>query len=211
MEIDWKDEILYKELVMWNSRLKKEAPFFQNILSNLKNKNARILDVACGTGDHMVMFSKWGYTGIGIDISDQNIEQARLLAQKNNCSDKLDFIPGEILKLENFFPNEKFDFIFCIGNTLSIFVKEERDSIIQQMMNLLNDGGVILIQVVNYLSHKNEEQWLYNPSLKRNSEGALLFHVRMMEWKNKFDKITILIIFPHPNSNACLIKSVPII
>jgi SAM-dependent methyltransferase len=193
MEIDWKDEILYKELVMWDSRLKREAPFFQDLLSNLQNKDARILDVACGTGDHMIMFTKWGFTGKGIDISEQNIEQAKILAQKNKCDDKVEFLLGEILELESYFPDEKFDFIYCIGNTLSIFDKKERDSIINQMLNLLNDKGVVIIQAVNYLSHKNDEQWFYNPSLKRTADGALLFHIRMMEWKSKFDKITMYV------------------
>ena len=193
MEIDWKDEILYKELVMWDTRLKREAPFFQDILTNLQKKDAKFLDVSCGTGDHMVMFAKWGFTGKGIDISEQNIEQAKLLAQKNNCSEKMEFVLGDILELENNFPDEKFDFIFCIGNTLSIFDKDERSRIVNQMLKLLNKNGVILIQAVNYLSHQENDQWFYNPSLKRNSDGTLIFHVRMMEWKNKFDKITMYV------------------
>jgi len=193
MEIDWKDEILYKDLVMWGTRLKREAPFFQEILQNIQKENIRILDVSCGTGDHLVMFAKWGFTGIGIDISEQNIQQARILAQRNNCNDKADFILGDILELESKIPNERFDFILCIGNTLSIFNITERKNILNQMINLLSEKGVILIQVVNYLSHRDEEHWFYNPSLKRDSNGALLFHVRMMEWKNKYDKITMYV------------------
>ncbi len=193
MDIDWKDEILYKELVSWDTRLKREAPFFQGILSKLQKKDARILDVSCGTGDHMVMLAKWGFTGKGIDISEQNVEQARLLARNNNCNEKIDFVLGDILDLEKNFSNEKFDFIFCIGNTLSIFDKDERRNIVNQMLNLLNDNGIVLLQIVNYLSHRDDEQWFYNPSLKRNSDGALIFHVRMMEWKNKYDKITMYV------------------
>ena len=192
MEIDWKDEILYKELVLWGTRLRREAPFFREILAEL-DENVKILDVSCGTGDHLVMFSKWGYTGKGIDISEQNIEQAKNLSIKNNCNERVDFILGDMLELEKNIQNEKFGFIFCIGNTLSIFNEEERSKIINQMLNLLNDKGLILIQIVNYLSHKNDEQWFYNPSLKRSSDGSLIFHVRMMEWKSKYDKITMYV------------------
>jgi SAM-dependent methyltransferase len=184
MEIEWEKEILYKDLVKWESRLKREAPFFKELLDSIDSKDPRILDVSCGTGYHLSMFAKWGYKGVGIDISELNIEHAKLLAQKTSVSDKLEFVLGDILELEKHFPEEKFDFIFCIGNTLSIFDISKRKQIISQMLNLLNKNGLILIQIVNYLSHKDEDQWFYKPNLKRTSEGVLLFHLRIMEWKD---------------------------
>ncbi|MCE7741875.1 MAG: class I SAM-dependent methyltransferase [Candidatus Heimdallarchaeota archaeon] len=193
MEIEWKDEILYKDLVKWGDRLKKEAPFFKKILEDMSKENARILDVSCGTGFHLVMLSKWGFSGIGVDISEQNVDEAVKLAKESSVQERAKFILGDILEIEKAVEGERFDFVYCIGNTLSIFSAEERNIIIQQLINALNPGGKILLQVVNYLSHSNDDVWYYNPNLKRSSNGSLNFHIRMMEWKERNQKVTMYV------------------
>ncbi|GAI06318.1 unnamed protein product [marine sediment metagenome] len=69
MEIEWKDEILYKDLIKWEKRLKSEAPFFKKLTESIEKEDLRVLDVSCGTGFHLIMHAKWGYSGIGIDIT----------------------------------------------------------------------------------------------------------------------------------------------
>ncbi|MHA1200085.1 MAG: class I SAM-dependent methyltransferase [Candidatus Heimdallarchaeaceae archaeon] len=193
MEIEWKDEILYQDLVKWGDRLEKEAPFFNKLLEGRDKEKSLVLDISCGTGFHLVMLNKWGFNGVGIDISEQNIDEAKSLAIKNSVQEKSKFILGDILETENALEDSKFDFIYCIGNTLSIFDIQERDNIIQQLIRLLNPGGKILLQVVNYMSHSNDDVWYYNPNLKRSSNGSLNFHIRMMEWKERNQKVTMYV------------------
>lgn len=194
MEIEWKNEILYQDLVKWDSRLKYEAPFFNEIIKSIDNPETRILDVSCGTGDHLVMFAKWGYRGVGIDISEHNIAAAEELSKRNKTDGKIKFIIGDMLKLEESLEGEKFDFISCIGNTFSIFTPEERTLIFNQMYNLLNVGGKILFQVVNYLSHTNETEWFYKPIILRGNSDEIQYTVRIMEWKELKEKITMYVL-----------------
>ena len=193
MEIEWQKEILYKDLVKWEKRLEKETPFFKELLDSFNSKKLRILDVSCGTGFHLVMFAKWGYQGVGIDISEKNIEEAIKLAKNNNVDNKTDFIIGDILEIEKQLKDESFDFILFIGNTFSIFSAEERKSLLNQLIVLLNKGGKILIQAVNYLSHQEEKEWFYNPNIQRDRNGSLIFYNRIMEWKEPYDKITMYV------------------
>lgn len=194
MEIEWKNEILYQDLVKWNSRLKYEAPFFNEIIKSISKPKIRVLDVSCGTGDHLVMFAKWGYEGVGIDISEQNIATAEELSKRNETESKIKFIVGDMIKLEESLEGEKYDFISCIGNTFSIFSPEERTLIFNQMFNLLNVGGKILFQVVNYLSHTSETEWFYKPNILRGSSDEIQYIVRIMEWKELKEKITMYVL-----------------
>ncbi|MBY9001168.1 MAG: class I SAM-dependent methyltransferase [Candidatus Heimdallarchaeota archaeon] len=203
MEIEWKDEILYQDLVKWDSRLKQEAPFFNELIKSINKPKSRILDVSCGTGDHLVMFAKWGFDGVGIDISEQNIAEARKIASINKVVDKVDFIVGDMLKLEETLKEEKFDFIYCIGNTFSIFTPEERAKIINEMINLLNKEGKVVIQVVNYLSHTNDSEWFYNPNISRGKNEEIQYHVRIMEWIVSKEKIRMYVLKTQQVAREC--------
>ncbi|MHA1465764.1 MAG: class I SAM-dependent methyltransferase, partial [Candidatus Heimdallarchaeaceae archaeon] len=194
MEIEWKNEILYQDLVKWDSRLKYEAPFFNEIIKGIAKPKIRILDVSCGTGDHLVMFAKWGYEGVGIDISEKNIAAAEELSKKNKTKSKIKFIVCDMLKLEESLEGERFDFINCIGNTFSIFSPKERTLIFNQMYNLLNVGGKILFQLVNYMSHTNETEWFYKPNILRGNIDEIQYTVRIMEWKELKEKITMYVL-----------------
>ena len=194
MEMDWKDEILYKDIVKWEKRLKNETPFFKELLKDTNCMESKILDVSCGTGIHLAMLAQIGYRGVGIDISNQNIYEANKIAKERKLDDKLSFILGDMLEIETIFQEEEFDFIYCIGNTLAIFNNQERKKIIDQLIKILRPGGKLLLQVVNYLSHETDEEWFYNPNSQRSTNGEINFHVRIMEWKDKFEKINMYVL-----------------
>lgn len=48
------------------------------------NKEARILDIGCGTGRHSLELARRGYDVTGIDLSTSMIEKAKALAIKEN-------------------------------------------------------------------------------------------------------------------------------
>ena len=45
-----------------------------------RNKNARILDVGCGTGRHSIELAKRGYTVTGVDLSESQLHRAKTKA-----------------------------------------------------------------------------------------------------------------------------------
>jgi len=49
-------------------------------------KNARILDVGCGTGRHAIELAKRGYSVVGIDLSESMLAHARKKAEAEKVS-----------------------------------------------------------------------------------------------------------------------------
>jgi 2-polyprenyl-3-methyl-5-hydroxy-6-metoxy-1,4-benzoquinol methylase len=48
------------------------------------DKQARILDIACGTGRHSIELAKRGYAPIGVDLSESQLQRAREKASAQN-------------------------------------------------------------------------------------------------------------------------------
>ena len=48
-----------------------------------KNKNAKILDIGCGTGRHSIELSKRGYDITGVDLSNSLLKRAKEKAAKH--------------------------------------------------------------------------------------------------------------------------------
>ena len=82
---DWFNSKYYH--ILYKNRDTSEAIFFlKNIINQLKFKDGKILDVACGKGRHAKYFNELGYEVIGTDLSQKSIEFA-----KNYSNEKLDF------------------------------------------------------------------------------------------------------------------------
>ena len=48
------------------------------------DKSLRILDIGCGTGRHTIELIKRGYTVVGVDLSDSQLERAKQKASMEN-------------------------------------------------------------------------------------------------------------------------------
>lgn len=116
------------------------------ILKRVKSGGS-ILDVAAGTGNYSLALAQEGYTVTAIDLDQEMI---------NNIIEKGDVID---VSLEAFKLNmldigqidKKFDGIICIGNSL-VHLENSDDikTVVKAFRKLLNDDGVLIIQIVNY-------------------------------------------------------------
>lgn len=107
----------------------------------------RILDAACGTGGHVLGLSSLGYDVTGIDIDASMIN----LAQEKEYAKEIDFIEGDMRSLgEHSFP-DKFDLIYCIGNSL-VHLNEVREIeiFLNKVKKLLRPSGRGVVQILNY-------------------------------------------------------------
>lgn len=90
---------------------KKQVEF---ILSVIKlNTNAKILDVACGNGRHLIEFLKLGFPCTGSDLSKDLIEVAR------NRTNKIEFYVADMRHLP--FDDDSFDLVVSMFTSFGYF------------------------------------------------------------------------------------------
>ena len=78
-----------------------------------KNKDARILELCCGTGRLTLPIAKEGYNITGVDITSSMLEQAIVKAKEADL--RIEFIQADIRSLDL---AEKYDLIFIPFNSI---------------------------------------------------------------------------------------------
>ena len=109
------------------------------LLDRLKPDTKNILDVACGTGEHLKILSQRSdYVLDGLDINPVFVK----IAQKKN--------PKSTLFLDNmtdFKLNKKYDIVMCLFS--SIGYVQTMENVVKTLKNFkthLNEGGLILVE-----------------------------------------------------------------
>ena len=77
------------------------------------DKEARILELCCGTGRLTIPIAKEGYNITGVDYTASMLNQA--IAKANEEQLSIDFVQGDIRALDL---GKKFDFIFIPFNSI---------------------------------------------------------------------------------------------
>lgn len=125
-----------------------EATFFTNLIKKYKkSKGDSLLDVACGTGEHIKYF-KQDFKTEGIDLSKELIAIAR---------DKNPDVNFEIADMTKFKASKKFDVITCLFSSIA-YIKSGKDlkKTINNFYDNLKSGGVLLVETL-FLKDKFSE------------------------------------------------------
>jgi len=108
-----------------------------------KQKDAAILEVACGDGKLLHFFKKYGYTNLaGIDISKEQVSLARQTTNNVECADTLDFLERS---------NEVYDLIIAI-DFIEHLTKDEVLNFLELCFMKLKPSGRIILQTPNAAS-----------------------------------------------------------
>ncbi len=136
----------YDKLITWRNRAKREKDFYKQLF--VDNHVRSILDCACGTGQHVIMFNKMKYLAKGSDLSASMIKKARDNAKKEGINPS--FRIADFRKLSKTF-NEPFDAINCVGNSLPHLLADgDLSKALSEMYKLLNKDGILILQERNY-------------------------------------------------------------
>ena len=142
MSIPFEEYASYYDLIYRDKDYAGECDFIEGLINpflrNREKESIKILDVACGTGNHTNILSARGYQVFGSDLSDRMIQLAGQKAEKADLSVK--YYPSGAMQNIDF--EEKFDLIICMfaaidylteKNDLMQFLKKARQ-------HLLPDG-----------------------------------------------------------------------
>jgi ubiquinone/menaquinone biosynthesis C-methylase UbiE len=104
--------------------------------------NEYILDVACGTGRHMIPLSQQGYGMVGLDVS------ANLLKIAKQRSKKIQLVRGDMRFLP--FKSQVFAGVISMDTSFGYLPSEADDSVtFVEVKRVLDQRGVFVIDVFN--------------------------------------------------------------
>ena len=124
----------------------------------LKNKDARILELCCGTGRLTLPIAKDGYNICGVDYTSSMLERAKVKAAEAGL--EINFIEADIRTLNL---QEKFDLIFIPFNSIHhLYKNEDLFKTLKGIKNHLKEGGRFLLDCFNpniqYIVEGEKEQ-----------------------------------------------------
>lgn len=108
----------------------------------------KILDLACGTGTYALALGAKGFQVYGLDLDASMVAEAKSKAEQEG---RAEFLVADMQECVKLFPPKSFGGIFCIGNSLvHLPSKEHLSTLVKNVFDLLEEGGVFISQIVNY-------------------------------------------------------------
>lgn len=121
---------------------KREAAFIIDRLGI--QTGARVLDLCCGFGRHIIELASHGFNMVGLDLSMTMLKKALADAQAQNLVIK--FVHGDMRKLSF---TGIFDAIYNVQTSFGYFDDLTNFKVLQGMFRALKPGGVVLLETVN--------------------------------------------------------------
>ncbi|GCF95581.1 methylase [Enterococcus florum] len=131
----------YDEFGPIESYLGEEEVFFKELFDEHSVKT--VLDCACGTGQHLFMFSRIGFQATGSDFSESMLEVAASHLAKHQLELPLRHADFRFLEQAH---SETFDAIVCLSTSLPhLHSDEDLLTALTSMKNRLNPGGLLVL------------------------------------------------------------------
>lgn len=136
----------YRRMIAWQQRIEREAPLLLELLDAAPDRS--LLDLGCGTGEHVAFFAQQGARAVGLDLSAAMIESAR----EHEVAGHGRFVLGDALHAAQVLGDEPpFGLALCLGNVLPHLTDDEQlDQWIAALHQVLVPGGLALVQLLNY-------------------------------------------------------------
>ncbi len=115
---------------------------FGFLKSYVKQKNAHVLDLGCGSGHYCQRFHEEGFRAYGIDLDQAMIDAAY------HRYPEISFYCKDIRDLSDL--EEKFSVIYSIGNVMAHIPIEDFEALLPVIYSKLLPNGYWIFQVVNW-------------------------------------------------------------
>lgn len=164
MQEEYKRLAKYYDIFYQSKNYKNESEFIIKLFKKYNVKS--VLDVGCGTGNHIFILEKAGFECTGLDLNSEmvNIAKEKVkspIYQADVCNFKLE---------------KKFDAIICMFATFNhLTTKDAANKALSFFYQHLNNEGVLIID-------------LHNPQNSGNKIDEFKKMKRLMSWS--YDKIS---------------------
>jgi len=140
---------LHNELAKYYDLLSSSFIDYQSEVESLdrifrKYNVKEILDVGCGTANHIIYLSKKGYRCYGLDASEQMLNIAIAKSRRENV--KIKFFKGDI---RTFILRKKFDAIISLYVLSYMLTNDELKKVLKNIYTMLKTDGLLIFNVIN--------------------------------------------------------------
>ncbi len=138
--------VQYRRLVAWERRIAREGPFLRALLQEAPDRS--VVDLGCGTGEHVAFFADEGARAVGLDRSAAMLDDA----SSHAAAGRGHFVAGDLREADQALRDQRpFGMGVCIGNVLPHLLEDEDlRAFVRSMAAVLAPGGLLLIQLLNY-------------------------------------------------------------
>jgi 2-polyprenyl-3-methyl-5-hydroxy-6-metoxy-1,4-benzoquinol methylase len=138
---------IYDDMTRFDERLDKEITILKSWQQHYGFQTA--LDVACGTGLHVLALARLGVHVTGADMSDAMLVKARKHAAESE--EDIRWIHAPMQQIASRLPGTQYDAIFCLGNSLPhLLDSADLETAFEHFATLLAPGGILVLQLLNY-------------------------------------------------------------
>lgn len=154
-----------------------------------QNKNAKILELCCGTGRLTIPIAKDGYHISGVDYTPSMLKQAKIKAFEAGL--EINFIEADIRTLNL---QEKFDLIFIPFNSIHhLYKNEDLFKALKSVENHLKKGGLFLLDCFNpniqYIVESEKEQKVIAEYTTNDGREVLIKQIMHYENATQMNRI----------------------
>jgi SAM-dependent methyltransferase len=151
----------YEELTYAESTNRRELDFLEFAFrTHATRKVGDVLDVACGSGRHVLGLVNRGYRCVGQDYTPEQIKIAQVRAKRDGISVKL--LQGDATKLKY---ENKFDAVLAIRILFLLPDDESVLTCLRQVHRSLKSGGILVCNIPN--PFYDGENWFSLKSIQR--------------------------------------------
>lgn len=158
---------LYDLFVDWPSRLKNELPLLERLGVGLPGQ--RIVDAACGTGQHARAWADRGAHVVAIDASAEMIGRAR----RDDLAGRVDWRVGDFAGVP---ADGTADALVCIGTSLPhVPSRDGYRAALAAFARSVRPGGRVIVQGRNLPRTLATGERFLPPLARTTAEGTVLF------------------------------------
>ena len=176
----------------WQSTTREQAVILDKMFSECGfNRDAQILDCACGIGTQAIGLASLGYQVTASDISDGELAEAKERAEKNAV--QIRFEHADFCALSDTF-QVQFDIVIAMDNALPHMLSSDAlEKAISSIAAQTRQGGIIVASIRDYDSILAEKP-SYSPPYIHKTEKGQRVSFQTWGWKDENYRLTQYII-----------------
>lgn len=167
----------YRSMIAWGPRIAREAPLLLRLLDEAPERS--VVDLGCGTGEHVAFFADRGARAVGIDSSETMVERAR----EHEVAGRGRFVHGEVAEARRLLGREPaFGMAVCLGNVLPHLTEQPAlEAFLAGGVDVLLPGGILLVQVLNYERILSQGVRHMPLNFRKTEDGKEVVYLRLFQ------------------------------